>query len=90
MLDSGVDRNDPKIKNAQRYGRIKGGSSWVGSSYDQDNYGHGTHVARFLLETAPAAELYIAKICDNKFINGEFMPGIVKVRKHHFQADKSY
>jgi len=80
VLDSGVDDTDPKISTAIRSGRIIDRRSWVGNHHDhQDIYGHGTHVTRFLLETAPAADICIAKICKEKVINDEFMPGIAKV-----------
>ncbi|OXV09921.1 hypothetical protein Egran_02316 [Elaphomyces granulatus] len=79
ILDSGVDDTDQKISGAIRSGRIIDRRSWVGNVDDhQDTYGHGTHVTRFLLDTAPAAEICIAKICKGKVINAEFMPGIAK------------
>lgn len=79
MLDSGIDQNDQKIRKADLVGRIKEGKSWIKSPYNQDAYGHGTHVTRLLLETAPAADIYIAKICNDKLINNEFMQGIAEV-----------
>ena len=82
VLDSGVDDSDPKIRPAIKFGRINTGKikSFVGRPNEwQDTHGHGTHVTRLLLETAPAAEIYVAKICTGKLINDEFMPGIAKV-----------
>jgi subtilisin family serine protease len=80
ILDSGVDDTDQKISGAIRSGRIIYRRSWVGNVDDhQDTYGHGTHVARFILDTAPAADICIAKICKGKVINAEFMPGIAEV-----------
>lgn len=78
VLDSGVCADDPRISRALASGRIKGRKSWVGSS--EDTYGHGTIITRLLLKMAPAAEMYIGKICIGKEINEEFIPGIAKVR----------
>ncbi|EXA53633.1 hypothetical protein FOVG_01375 [Fusarium oxysporum f. sp. pisi HDV247] len=81
VLDSGVDDTDPKIRFALKFGRINADKikSFIGQPNEwQDTYGHGTHVTRLLLETAPAAEIYIGKICIGKMINDEFMPGIAK------------
>lgn len=84
VLDSGVDDTDSMIRAAVRSLRIKKRMSFVGKDNDhQDTYGHGTHVTRLLLQIAPAAEIYIAKICTGKLINEEFMPGIAKVGLSH-------
>ena len=80
ILDSGVDDTDPMIKGAIQSGRIIHRRSWVGNIDDhQDTYGHGTHVTRLLLTTAPAAEICIAKICKGKVKRAEFMHEIAKV-----------
>jgi len=82
VLDSGVDDTDPMIRPAIKFGRISTHSkSFVGrpDEWQQDTYGHGTHVTQLLLKTAPAAEIYVGKICTGKVINDEFMPGIAKV-----------
>ncbi|RYP72076.1 hypothetical protein DL771_004407 [Monosporascus sp. 5C6A] len=81
VLDSGVDDTDSKIRPAIKFGRINAGKSrsFVGRPDDwQDSYGHGTHVTRLLLETAPAAEIYVGKICTGKMINDEFIPRIAE------------
>jgi hypothetical protein len=91
VIDSGVNESDPMIRGAIRSGRIAELKSWVGDSgqylagqKDQasyhDIYGHGTHITRLLLEAAPEAKIYVAKICHKKTINDEFMSGIAKVR----------
>ncbi|KAI1089240.1 hypothetical protein F5B19DRAFT_467985 [Rostrohypoxylon terebratum] len=79
VLDSGIDETDPKIRPALKFGRIRTCRSFVGRPDQwQDSHGHGTHVTRLLLETAPRAEIFVAKICTGKMINDEFMPGIAK------------
>ncbi|KAK4195218.1 subtilisin-like protein [Triangularia verruculosa] len=81
VLDSGVDETDSLIRSAIKFGRIntQKSKSFVGpDEWREDSCGHGTHVAQLLLETAPAAEIYVGKICTGKVINDEFMPGIAK------------
>ena len=96
VLDSGVDDTDSIIRPAIRFGRIntQRSKSFIGhpDEWQQDTHGHGTHVTQLLLKTAPAAEIYVGKICTGKVINDEFMPGIAKVGlplilKHHVSAD---
>ena len=78
VLDTGIDLADVMIKAAKS--RIIQERSWVGSPENvTDNYGHGTHVTRLLLQMAPAAEIYVAKITDNKNVNPENMSRIADV-----------
>ncbi len=85
VLDSGVDETDSLIRPAIKFGRIntQKSRSFVGrpDEWRQDSCGHGTHVAQLLLKTAPAAEIYVGKICTGKVINDEFVPGIAKVSR---------
>lgn len=78
VLDTGIDPTDMMIKPAMS--RIIDKRSWVGSpeSY-MDKYGHGTHVTRLLLKMAPAAEIYVAKITDNKSVDPQDMSRIAEV-----------
>ncbi|KAJ4328353.1 hypothetical protein N0V84_001224 [Fusarium piperis] len=77
VLDTGIDETDKMIKAAIL--RIKDMRSWVGSPGNYtDTYGHGTHVTRLLLQMAPAADIYIAKITDNKNVNPEDMSRIAE------------
>ncbi|KAM0544220.1 hypothetical protein ACHAPJ_011909 [Fusarium lateritium] len=82
VLDSGIDDTQPIMRSAIKAGRINSqrSKSFVGrtDSWRQDSYSHGTHVTQLLLKTAPAAEIFIGKICTDKVINAEFMPGIAK------------
>ncbi|KAL7917439.1 hypothetical protein ACQKWADRAFT_306812 [Trichoderma austrokoningii] len=67
VLDTGIDKDHPDYEAQQE--RIKATklfSSDGQQSYEDvsDRCGHGTHVAGILLDFAPDAELYIAKISD--------------------------
>lgn len=83
VLDSGVDDRDSMIRPAIRFRRINAlkSKSFVGhpDEWQQDIHGHGTHVTQLLMKTAPAAEIYVGKICTGIFIDDELMPGIAKV-----------
>ncbi|KFA48129.1 hypothetical protein S40293_10226 [Stachybotrys chartarum IBT 40293] len=76
IIDTGIDTDDDiTIEQAVEDGRIKERCGFVNGPdakpdpYDyKDNFGHGTHVARFMLWMAPAVELYIAKISNEPTI----------------------
>ena len=57
VLDTGIDPT------AIPTGRMV--ATWSLTEIQEDINGHGTHVARLLLRTAPAAEIFVAKISDN-------------------------
>jgi hypothetical protein len=78
VLDTGVDPADVMIKAARS--RIIDKRSWIGSPENcDDTYGHGTHVARLLLSMAPAAQIFVAKITDNKHVHPSQMSNIAEV-----------
>lgn len=79
ILDTGVDPTDKMIKATLR-SRIQDRRAFVGSSpIDHgDIYGHGTHVARLLLKMAPAAEIFIAKVCEGKHLDADRLSSIAK------------
>lgn len=60
------------------------------TDWQVDSHGHGTHVARLLLQTAPTAEIYVAKICKGDIINNEFMRGTAQVRLSLFTTVRYY
>ncbi|KAI0547869.1 hypothetical protein F4679DRAFT_586154 [Xylaria curta] len=86
ILDTGVDQGNEdfrglvdRIKDARKKQRfpladrnpIKKIESFVGDN-GVDEFGHGTHVAGLVLQTAPDADLYIAKVsCGKKFKDTE-------------------
>jgi subtilisin family serine protease len=66
VLDTGVDLAHRFIQGAKKHNRIKLIESFVeGVKGTQDLHGHGTHIAALLLEIAPDAQLYIAKIAES-------------------------
>lgn len=67
IIDTGIDKNDNIIEGALDDNRIQGCCGFVnGRDADpdpndvQDRFGHGTHVARLVLNAAPSAEVFIA------------------------------
>ncbi|RSM12516.1 hypothetical protein CEP52_002373 [Fusarium oligoseptatum] len=71
IIDSGVDLNDPSIR--ARKCQIRGMRNWTNDQLDEcvDECGHGTHVTRLILETAPGVEVYIAKVSARKKLDSE-------------------
>lgn len=79
VLDTGIDTSDWMIKSAMKKNMVEA-RSWVGARGSfHDTYGHGTHVARLLIEMAPSAKLFVAKITDNKYLDPKDMWRIAEV-----------
>ncbi|QYT06299.1 Peptidase_S8 domain-containing protein [Trichoderma simmonsii] len=70
IIDSGVREEDAEIAAAEETQRIRGYRNFTSSNLNdyEDQIGHGTMVARLLLNVAPEAELFIAKVTDQKII----------------------
>ncbi|KAH8599217.1 hypothetical protein B0O99DRAFT_591086 [Bisporella sp. PMI_857] len=76
VIDSGVKKSDPRIRGAFRKGQIQdcrnflppGAGGWVDPKTYDDDLGHGTHIVCLLLEMAPEAELYVAKVSTGPYI----------------------
>lgn len=67
ILDTGIDRDNPALD--AREENIKGRFNWYNEETKRrvpDRNGHGTFNASLLLDYAPDAELYIAKIADKQ------------------------
>ena len=65
VLDTGVDSKHNFIRGAVNTNRIKDRQSFVkGDKSTEDSFGHGTHVAALLLEVAPDAQIYVAKVAN--------------------------
>lgn len=81
IIDTGIDReNDILIETALESGSIKDCRDFTGNEEDcQDSHGHGTHIARLMLNMAPEAELYIAKVSDDKTLDVSALSRIAEV-----------
>ena len=65
VLDTGIDHTHNFIKAAKKQNRIKRAESFVGDGKTMDGHGHGTHIASLLLEVAPDAQLFIARVAES-------------------------
>jgi hypothetical protein len=81
IIDTGIDaENDITMQTALAYGSIKSCRGFAGNEEDfQDVHGHGTHIARLMLTVAPAAELYVAKIANEKTLDSSALSRIAEV-----------
>ncbi|KAI9926347.1 hypothetical protein MW887_004111 [Aspergillus wentii] len=85
ILDSGFDPNNSLLINDdQRLDpRIKGVQNFVHEteSWDvQDEIGHGTHALGLLLQVATCAEIYIARVANQKTLDRDSYDAITKAR----------
>ena len=67
ILDTGVNSSHPEIqKEVKPGGRIRECKGFP-EAFDPvaDKTGHGTHITSVLLQTAPHAALYIARVADD-------------------------
>lgn len=87
IIDTGIDDEDDNlIEGSRESGRIKDRCGFINDSSAKPDYsdyrdhnGHGTHVARLILEMAPAAELFIAKVSNNTSIQPTDLHRITRV-----------
>ncbi len=69
VLDTGIDSDHPSIKGALKIKRIQMARSFVKNDKSpEDRFGHGTHVTQLLLDVAPDAQLYVAKVAEKETI----------------------
>jgi hypothetical protein len=67
LLDSGIDIQHEVFVKANQEGCIACGQGFPETLLPfEDKNGHGTHCASVLIRTAPAAELYIARVVDDE------------------------
>jgi subtilisin family serine protease len=69
VIDSGAKKDDMRIRGATAARRIRGRNFLPGRAEEwNDSHGHGTHIACLLLDMAPEAELYIAKVSEGWYV----------------------
>lgn len=75
VIDSGIRKADTFVMGAKRGGRIRECFNFLPGPPDQwdDTHGHGTHIARLLLDMAPEAELYVAKVTNGQRIEPDMV-----------------
>ena len=80
MLDTGIDRGHLDFRACDE--RIKECRSYVGKDRSQvhDSSGHGTHVASLLLDYAPEADIYIAKITEADSVSSSVVASVRQFR----------
>jgi hypothetical protein len=63
VLDTGCDDNAPFFFHPDNEPRLKGWKDWVdGSTQWQDTHGHGTHLVSLIMQIAPDAHVYVARV----------------------------
>lgn len=66
ILDTGYDLSAPFFQDHKRLRRVKGWKDFVSASKTPvDTFGHGTFMATLAIESAPVAELCIARVAEN-------------------------
>ena len=83
ILDTGIDKSSGSILGAFAMKRLQKQycQSWVGDDPTNvhDTHGHGTNTAGLLLEVAPHAEIYVAKVFSGSSFGVEEAKNVAKV-----------
>jgi Subtilase family len=67
VLDTGCDHEAAFFHSPTRRNRIKGWKDWVHKSANyEDLSGHGTHTVALAMKTAPAADIFIARVARHR------------------------
>lgn len=75
ILDTGYDSSAPFFQDPTRLSHVKVWKDFVsGLETPIDTFGHGTFMATLLIETAPVAELFVARVAEStdKLIHSPF------------------
>jgi hypothetical protein len=67
ILDTGCKTDLPFFQNSQRSNRLKGWKDFAiaGSKSEMDAFGHGTFMARLLMNVAPIVDIYLIRVAEN-------------------------
>ena len=66
ILDTGCDDNASFFHSPDNGSRLKEWKDWVDDSdHWQDNHGHGTHLVSLIMNIAPTAHIYVARVAKN-------------------------
>ena len=83
VIDSGVKKNDPRIRGARKayLGKIRGCRNFVTSDPEDwdDGFGHGTLVSLLLMQVAPEVEIFVAKVSNGQYIEKDKLHCIARV-----------
>lgn len=83
ILDTGVDATHPLVREHKE--RIQGYESWTVSDIaDQDIDGHGTHATFLVLDVAPNADIYIARVAEGSESELEMAQRVAKVISQYY------
>lgn len=88
VLDTGYDASAPLFENSNRSGRIKGWEDFVSSSTEPtDSYGHGTFMTSLLVEAAPVADIYVARVAESTDALQKRQSEVAQVQTPHILRD---
>lgn len=84
VIDSGLKRpeHDTRILGFRNAGRILGGRNFLPGcdpAEYYDDHGHGTHVSCLIMDMAPRADIYVAKVSNEWSIEGNKLHCIADV-----------
>jgi hypothetical protein len=67
VIDTGFDETVPFFHSPLRRSRLKLWKDWVKNSWDPtDTAGHGTHIVSLIMTIAPEADIYVARVAEDR------------------------
>lgn len=88
IIDSGICRQDPDIERYIEDKRIVEVINFSSQNHQDcdDNVGHGTLITKLILQAAPTAKIYIAKVTNSAVLSEESINGICRVSLFFFSG----
>jgi subtilisin family serine protease len=87
IIDSGARKTDSLVLGAKNGGKLEGRNFQPGSPEQwDDTHGHGTHTTRLLLDMAPQANIYVAKVTNGQRIEQDMISSITEAVKWAVQV----